>query len=502
MSTADILAAPKGESPEDHGCARAVWSPAFRLAIVAQAERLVGIGVTFASRWFLSPAELGFYSGLRMLLDNTNRSSLGVALGAIQKSIAERARRQFDASERTLSVAATTNTLTSAIYGSFLILWGIRELAITGHREWGVGMILVGLLAVLKRRQDFQVAVLRSMSEFSTVGHVSLMQNLAFGLGATLGIVAFGFWGLLAALGVSFIIQGALLNRSPKQVAFRPIWDWRASCLLAAAGLPILAANSAWAFVSTVDRALILAFRDDGARLAGYYSLAVLGCGILEDFASRVAIVLAPAFRGEFGLGASVDSILSRAESAGLALLCISAPLGCILASYGTSLLQVLFPNLAPGASALTPLIPGTIALCAAMPLREAWISADRPWIPAIITAAGAIVLAIRIKGLNSEASIESIALESSICRIATCFILFATPACISKWNRARVIRWMIAGVWAGYWVMAYRVFRNPSIDPIGIALSFSVLAACVPIAIAVQRTILSDSATGAFEHQ
>lgn len=50
-----------------------------------QIERISGIVLSFSLRWGLSPADIGIYSGLRFFLDNTSYSSLGVALGAVQK---------------------------------------------------------------------------------------------------------------------------------------------------------------------------------------------------------------------------------------------------------------------------------------------------------------------------------------------------------------------------------------------------------------------------------
>ncbi|MBI1322865.1 hypothetical protein GC170_06740 [bacterium] len=486
MSTADAFAPGNVDSIDRKRRGRSLWSPALQLALVAQAERVVGLGVAFTSRWFLGPVELGIYSGLRLLLDNTNRSSFGVALGAIQKSIALRARCDQAESDRILAVAATTNTLTSSIYGVMLFFWGLHTWVIAGDPRWGVGLMIVGALAVLKRRQDFRIAVLRSYSDFTTVGRVNLLQNLAFGLSASFGILLFGFWGLLVALVFSFLVQGELLKRSGRLLSFPVHWNLRESLSLAAIGLPILAANTAWAMVTTLDRALILANFPNGAKMAGYFSIAVLGCGILEDFASRVAIVLAPGYRNDFGKGVSIDSLLARAEATGLGLLVISIPFGCILAAVGKTTLIALFPNLAPGADALAPLIPGTIALCASMPLREAWISADRPWIPTMIAAIGAGMMMVRIRSLSSDATLAAIALESSTCRIASFMAMFALPVMVLKWSRERAFRWAAAGGWTFYWVWAFRMLR--SIEPnlggllqsIGIVIPGLIFAAIV----------------------
>ena len=50
-----------------------------------QLERALGTITALMLRWGLDPAQLGVYTGLRLYLDNTNRSSLGVGLGAVQE---------------------------------------------------------------------------------------------------------------------------------------------------------------------------------------------------------------------------------------------------------------------------------------------------------------------------------------------------------------------------------------------------------------------------------
>lgn len=488
MSTAEAFAAAKSRPVDDDANGSSFWLTAIKLAMIAQAERIVGIGVAFSSRWFLGPADLGVYSGLRLLLDNTNRSSLGVALGAIQKSVALKGRRLDSESDRVLAVAATTNTLTASLYGGTIAIWGLAICLATADWRWGMGMAIVGMLAIVKRQQDFRIAVLRGESNFSLVGRVNFYRNLAFGLSATTGILACGFWGLIGALCLSFLVERAILHRECQSVTYPTIWDFRTSVALALTGLPILAANSAWACVTTLDRALILANLNGGTKLAGYYSIAVLGCGILEDFASRAAMMLSTSLRSEFGRDGSTEVILQRAESTGMAILGVMAPAGAVLAHGGAAALPAMFPNLAPGTEALTPMIPGTIALCAAMPLREAWISAERPWIPTIVSALGAAILLLRVSKLGANASIADVAFAASLCRVATSLAMFALPAILLKWNPARFRRWAAILLWASCWFGAFPATRNQRPDMVMVVVI--TLATTAALAAAYWRVV------------
>jgi hypothetical protein len=56
------------------------------VTVGGQLERALGTLTALALRWGLDPARLGVYTGLRLFLDNTNRSSLGISLGPSRRS--------------------------------------------------------------------------------------------------------------------------------------------------------------------------------------------------------------------------------------------------------------------------------------------------------------------------------------------------------------------------------------------------------------------------------
>ena len=116
-------------------------------------ERALGILTALALRWGLDPASLGVYTGLRLFLDNTNRSSLGIGLGAVQQIPILRAAGREDEARRVADIAATTNTLTCLAYAVLLVAWAwIRAPLLAGDplaAEWTWGLVLVAGLAGL-----------------------------------------------------------------------------------------------------------------------------------------------------------------------------------------------------------------------------------------------------------------------------------------------------------------------------------------------------------------
>ena len=114
------------------------------VSLGGQLDRALGTLTALALRWGLDPSRLGVYSGLRIYLDQTNRSSLGVGLGAVQEIPILRASGREAEARRVADVAYTTNTLTCLLYAAALVAWawfrapmlGSDPLAPNGPGAW------------------------------------------------------------------------------------------------------------------------------------------------------------------------------------------------------------------------------------------------------------------------------------------------------------------------------------------------------------------------------
>lgn len=457
-----LVAAPRPcAQPEQTLRRRLIVRDSLWMTAVGQVERLVGLLITFSLRWGLSPAELGIYSGLRMLLDNTSRSSLGVALGAMQKAPLLRAAGRTEEADHVLDAAATANTLTSSVYGLALVAWGCGHISQNDHK-WGVGLILVGLLAVMKRWQDFQIATMRSESKFTLVGRLALVQSFVFAISGVAGVYLFGFWGLMASLGLTFVAQSVWIEQSGAQPRFKRAWDLRLVFRLAATGFPILAASSAWAMLNTFDKALILTHMPDGATQAGYYTMAILATNWCGDVAGRVGLVLYPSYQRELGQGATASSILEEAETASLFLLVALTGISLWAYAAGWWFLPRFFPKLGPGLHALGPMLPGAVALAATWPLRQAWIACNRPW---PLAAAAAVVACFEYLSLQKTAisgTIADVAEVSSQFQLCATLLLFGMSAMRARWHWRRMLQSLFATFAIAYWVgLAWFCFGN-----------------------------------------
>lgn len=374
------IARPAGlRSPEALRAAR----DSVLVTLGGQVERLLGLLTTLALRWGLEPDRLGVYTGLRLYLDNTNRSSLGVALGAVQEIPILRAAGREAEAKRLADVAHTTNTLTCAVYAAGLLAWaGIRAPLVAGSplaAEWTWGLTAIAGLAILKRRQDFLIALLRAHQEFRLTTRLAVLDALLSAALTAAGLWLAGFWGLLGAVGGLLVFNIAYLQRHhPLRLGW--CWDLAAAARLMRVGLPILANTAAFGALLSIDRALILWRVPDGERVLGLYSIALIGTNWSLDVAGRIVGVLYTYFQGTLGRTGDESEVARQAALAAESQAPLLAAGGAAMYLIGPAVLGALMPRYVDGLPALRPLMPGMLLLGMAWPARQSLIAVGRTW--------------------------------------------------------------------------------------------------------------------------
>jgi O-antigen/teichoic acid export membrane protein len=367
------------------------------VTVGGQLERALGVLTALALRWGLDPTRLGVYTGLRLFLDNTNRSSLGVGLGAVQEIPILRAAGREDEARRVADVAHTTNTLTCLAFSAGLVglawWWAPSLRGDPLAAEWTWGLVAVAALALVKRYESFLIAVLRAHQEFALTTRLDVVESSVSAVATALGLWLAGFWGLLAAVGVILSAKIAYLHaRHP--LRFRWAWDWPIALRLMRVGLPILANTAVFGAVLTIDRPLILALDPDGPRAAGLYTVALLGTGWSLDLAGRLALVLYTYFQTHLGRTGDPAAVARRAMLATEAQAPLLAALGAWAYVFAPSALEIVLPRYAAGLPALRPLMPGMVLLGLTWPARQMLIAVGRPYRLCLATLAGLALLA------------------------------------------------------------------------------------------------------------
>ncbi|MDR3633640.1 MAG: oligosaccharide flippase family protein [Isosphaeraceae bacterium] len=363
-----------------------------------QLERGLGTLTALALRWWLDPARLGVYTGLRLYLDNTNRTSLGVGLGAVQEIPILLAQGRGEEARRVADIAYTTNTLTCTLYALVLAVWGAsRAVWLRGDplaAEWTWGLVATAGLVVIKRYESFLIAVLRAHREFVLTTKLDVLESLVSACAVGLGLWLAGFWGLLASVAVILGVKIAYLHAA-HPLRFRWRWELPTALRLLRLGLPILANTAAFGAVLGLDRALILWRVPDGARAAGLYTIALMGTSWSLDLAGRIVLVLYTAFQTTLGRTRDPAEVARQALRATEAQAPLLAAGSAVAFVVGPVFLGSLMPKYVEGLPALRPLLAGTLLLGLAWPARQMLIALDRPYRLCAATLAGLAVTAL-----------------------------------------------------------------------------------------------------------
>ncbi len=429
------------------------------VTLAGQVERALGTLTSFALRWGLDPSRLGVYTGLRLYLDNTNRSSLGVSLGAVQEIPILRAAGREAEARRVADIAHTTNTITCLIYAAALLAWAwLRRPLLAGDAlaaEWTWGLVAIAGLTLLKRYESFLIAVLRARQEFVVTAQVDVVEALVSIVAVSLGLWLAGFWGLL--LGVAVIVGAKIVflhARNPYRFGWA--WDTPRVGRLMAVGLPILANTAALGAVMNLDRVLILWRIPDGERAVGLYSIALMGTSWSLDLAGRIVTVLYTYFQTTLGRTRDPIEVARQALRATEGQAPLLAAGSGVAYFAGPVFLGSVLPKYAEGIPALRPLLPGMLLLGLAWPARQMLITIERPYRLALVTLVGlAIATLLGLIGAD-RAGIVGVAWGMSagyaIVFVLTGATAFVPTLGIRAWGihllrLALILGWVAAGV-------------------------------------------------------
>ena len=449
----DRLATDSDQTPQPRAATtdarKAVWDSLI-VSVGGQIERALGTLTALALRWGLDPARLGVYTGLRLYLDNTNRSSLGVSLGAAQEIPILRARGEFAEAERLANVAYTTNTITCLFYAALLLIWAyLRAPWVAGDPladAWTWGLVAMAALAPLKRYQDFLIVVLRTQQEFALTTRLAIYDAILSVVVIVVGIALAGLWGLLASVGILLTFNIIYLHaRHP--LRFRWEWDWRTAWRLLKVGMPIWVNTLLFMVVMNLDRLVILWVLPDPERAAGLYTIAIMGTSWSLDLAGRIVTVMYTYFQTTLGRTRDWSEVARQAMRSTEAQAPLLLAGAAIAFAVGPVFLGLLMPRYLEGVPAIRPLLPGMVLLAFTWPARQLLITLERSLLLALTTAAS-LYFAILASLLGAaEGGIVGVAWGMTFGY--SCVYLFTSIAAYLP----------ILG-WKGWWAHHLRLFR------------------------------------------
>jgi O-antigen/teichoic acid export membrane protein len=401
-------------------------------AVVSSAEvvgNLLSSVTSVLLRMALSPAQMGIWQGLKIFLNYANYANLGVSKGAARDLAIAQGRGDLASAQRGLNLAFAVNTLTSLVYAAVLAaagLWIGGSGGVWGG-AWALGLVVVGVLAVLQRHLTFYVTILRSKQAFGITSQVSILEALLTLVLGGLGAWRFGLPGLYG--GTILVMAGAILfvgRRGDVQLAWA--WDTRQIGRLIAVGGPILLAGSVATLFRTLDKLMILGYLHDREFQLGCYSVALLVTTQLYGLANMLSIVMGPRYNESFGRTGSrraVARLAARATELQSAAMTLPSALAIVAAP---ALLGWLLPAYRSGLAPLVWLIPGNLALAAALPPNQYLVSIDRQGRAlAVVVAATLLAAAGNHLSLAGGYGLPGVAAATSLSYVAYYLLSVAT---------------------------------------------------------------------------
>jgi O-antigen/teichoic acid export membrane protein len=332
-------------------------------------------------RWLVDPMQMGIWQGLKLVLNYSTYSNLGISKAAARELTLAHGRGDPESARRSLDLSFSVNTVSSLVYaacaaGVGVVLWARG--ATPSAWPWAAGLWAVAALVVVNRFVTFKVTMLRAQAEFRATSRLALLEA-AVSLAAT-SLLAWGFGlpGIYA--GSAAVLAASLVYlRRCRGLTLTWRWDWREIGRLIAIGGPMLVAGGLGAALRSLDRVMILAYLGDREFQLGCYSLALMAGTQLFGTANLLAMVLAPRFGQLYGRTGEESQVAQLAARHGEFQAVVMFVLGGVAIELGPILLNWLLPAYRPGLESMVRIVPGVIAAGLTLPLSMHLQAVNRP---------------------------------------------------------------------------------------------------------------------------
>jgi O-antigen/teichoic acid export membrane protein len=339
----------------------------------------LGVITALLLRALLEPSVMGIWSVLKLVLSYGNYAGLGVSKGAAREIAIHHGKGDAAAVWRIADLAFSVNSATSLLY-----MLGLAALAgwsaLTAGplaRYWSVGLLTVGMLAVLQRFATFSVQVLRAQRRFQVTARLTVLEALVTLIATGVGLWFFGLYGLLGATALTTVTAIAYLAWQ-RAATFHLCWDWTQIRRLLAVGAPILINGAVFSLFQCLDRLMILSYLPDREFQLGCYSLATMVGNQLFGLANIVGIVMYPRYHEHFGRTGDVRAVARLARRVLGMMLLGSGALALVTALAAPPLLSWLLPAYSSGLPAMLVLLLGTVCLACTLPMTHYCIAVGR----------------------------------------------------------------------------------------------------------------------------
>ncbi len=328
----------------------------------------LGAVTSLLLRCLLDPVQMGVWQGLKLFLSYGNYAGLGVSKAAARDLSLAHGDGEMDRAKRSVGLAFTVNTLTSALFAITLLaaaLWFATRPGATSSL-WAAGLAAMAVLAMLQRYVTFKVTLLRAAQSFRATSLLSIQEAVVTLAAAGCATWLWGLPGLYFSTALVLVGSLLFLRRCPVP-AMHWAWNRREIHRLIGIGAPLLAAGVVSSLFRSLDKLMILTCLSDGEFQLGCYSLAVMVAAQVYGLANMLGGVMHPRYAELFGHSGSRREV-ARLAARGGELQAATVALPAALALVACPPFFAWLPAYQSGLASVVWLVIGAVALGLALP--------------------------------------------------------------------------------------------------------------------------------------
>lgn len=308
--------------------------------LLVQASRFV---VSLVAAKLLGPFNFGIWNAVSTLLVY-GLSVHGGVLNGMNREVPYHSGRGDSAKVAQVRRVGLTIGLLSAFLAGLITL-GASQLPVWSSTVRAALGATAALLLMQQLYQYFQFA-LKSSIRFDLVSWQQLALAVAFPLTVLPATATFGLPGFIASQALAMAIAAAVITRAmPFSLGLE--WNWPETVRLAWIGLPIMTAGILYAFLTTVDRWVVLALL--GTVSLGYYSLAILTMSALGVLPTVISEQMYPRMALTFGSKQVYSAIAPLIKRQVLLNVAVMTPVLLVVVLIVLPLAPSFLPAFAPG---------------------------------------------------------------------------------------------------------------------------------------------------------
>lgn len=270
----------------------------------------IGVVTNILIRNALGPLYMGVWSALKVVLDYTQYSGLGITSAVYCEIPYLAGAGRLSEVDAIKNVSFTFNTIVSLVVG--VVLYAGSFFVASRYEPYVViGIRVVALIAILTFFYNLVVSVLRAQKKFIAISKV-----LAFNAILTLVFVYFlvsrySLYGMYITIPAVLLVSSLFVVLS-ERMAFHIQFNTRVLARLMKVGLPLFFGGIIYTVYMTVDKVMIIKIL--GPEALGFYSLAILMTSVIESFPRLFNIVLFPRVQEKYGKDGSFANVIKYIE--------------------------------------------------------------------------------------------------------------------------------------------------------------------------------------------